>query len=239
MARAPFQLRNTASDRAAQLLQRVLREGLAGVGLDDLLVQLAQILQRLGGQLGVALHARRLLRLFEWMFEVLAVDAEHDPSVHRDEPAVAVVREPLVRRDSGETLHALIVEAEVEDRVHHARHRELGSRPHADQQRIAGVAQLATHRLFELGDVSGDLGIEPRRPTTLHVRPARIGGDRESGRDRQLQHAGHLGQIRPLAAEEILVLHGRATVFVIESEDVGHENRVYAVPIGGRQFPSA
>ena len=51
-----------------------------------------------------------------------------DPAEHRDEPAVGVPAEALIAADGDETLEGDLVEAEVEDRVHHARHRELGSR---------------------------------------------------------------------------------------------------------------
>ena len=168
---------------------------------------------------------------------MLAVDAQHDAAVHGDEPAIAVVGEALVAGDGGETLDAAVVEAEVEDGVHHPRHRELGAGAHADEQRVGGVAEGAAHRLLEPLDVGGDLVGEPRRPATFHVRPACIGGDGEPGRYGELQDARHLGQVGALAAEEIFVLHGRTAVFVIERVDVWHERRVYEVLSVGGTFP--
>ena len=53
-------------------------------------------------------------------------------------------------------------------------------------KRIVGVAELATHRLLELEHVVGDLVVETRRPTALHVRPAGIGRHREPGRHRKV-----------------------------------------------------
>ena len=61
------------------------------------------------------------------MLEVCTVDTEHDASVHRDESTVGVVGETLVVGHGRQTLHTLIVQTEVEDRVHHAGHRELGT----------------------------------------------------------------------------------------------------------------
>ena len=108
----------------------------------------AQILQRRRRQFGIGLHASGGLGLLEWMIEQRAIDIEHDAAVHRDEAAIAVVREAFVVRDLGETLDAVVVETKVEDSVHHPGHRELGTRAHRNQQRIACVAQPATHRLF-------------------------------------------------------------------------------------------
>jgi hypothetical protein len=114
------------------------------------------------------------------VLERLAVDAEHDAAVHGDEAAVRVVGEALVARRVGEALDALVVEAEVEDGVHHAGHRELGARANADEQRVVRVAELATHRLLELEDVLGDLLVESVGPAAVHVVAARIGRDGES-----------------------------------------------------------
>ena len=114
-------------DRTAELLHRLLWERLARVRLDDLLVELAQLLQFGGSQLGIGLDLGASLGLLERMVEQLAFDIEHDAAVHRDEAAVAVVREPLVVGDLGEPFDALVVEAEVQHGVHHPGHRELGA----------------------------------------------------------------------------------------------------------------
>ena len=216
-------------DGPAQLLVGGLRERLAGFGLHDREILRAQALQRLRGQLRVGFHTGRALGILEGVLEVRSVDTEHDASVHRDESAIGVVGEALVTRDLGETLHALIVETEVEDRVHHARHGELRARTHADEQRILRITQLALHRLLEFGDLIRDLGVEALRPTRDHVITTGVGGDGEPRRNRQLEHARHLGEVGSLAAEQILHLHRRTTVFVIERVDVRHEREVYEV----------
>ncbi len=156
-------------DGAAKLLHRVLRERLARRLLDDRLVRGAQLLQRRSRELGIVADASRGLRRVEGMLEQRAVDAEHDPPVHRDEPAVRVVGEALVVGAGCEALHALVVEPEVEDRVHHPGHRELGAGTHADEQRVGGVSELAAHLRFQLGDLGGDLAVE--LGTELAVQP--------------------------------------------------------------------
>ncbi len=136
-------------DGAAQLLVGILGEGLAGVALDDLLVGLDQVAQQFDGDAGVAGGAGQLLGRVEQGVELLAGHAEHDAPVHGDEAAVRVVGEPLVIGLAGEALHRLVVEAEVEDGVHHPGHRELGPGAHRDEQRVGGIADPLAHHLLQ------------------------------------------------------------------------------------------
>ncbi len=214
-------------DGAVQLLAGLLRERCTGLLQNDRLVVLTQLLERVGRDQVVHRSAGLGLGGVEGMLERLAVDSEHDPAVHGDEPAVRVVGEPGVVGRMGEAFDALVVEAEVQDGVHHARHRELGARTDADEQRIERIAELATHCLLELEDMLGDLFVEARRPAAVHVVATGIGGNRESRRDGKLQDAGHLGQVGPLASQQVLVLHRRAAVLVFEGVDVWHAKGVY------------
>ncbi len=209
-------------DGPAQLVRRVLGEGLAGVALDDLLVGVGQVAQELGGHLGVRAGPGELLGRLEQRVELLAGDVEHDPPVHGEEPAVGVVGEPLVAGLLGQALDRLVVETQVQDGVHHPGHGELGPRAHRDQQRVRRVAHRLAHRSLQPGACLGQLLGEPLGPARFHIGPAGVGGDGEARRDRQVQHRRHLGQVGPLAAEEVLHLHRRASVGVVEVEDVGH-----------------
>ena len=53
--------------------------------------------------------------------------AQHDVAIHLNEAAVAVPRETRVAGRILKRLHSLVVETEIENRVHHARHRIAGS----------------------------------------------------------------------------------------------------------------
>ena len=211
----------------AELHDRVLRERLARGLLDEVLVLLAEAAERGGGDLGVVGDAVLLLGLVEQPVEVVALEVEHDAAVHRDEAPVGVVGEPGVAGLGGQALHRLVVEPEVEDRVHHPGHRELGAGAHAHEQRIRRVAERLAHRLLDLADGLGHLGVERRRPATVEVGAAGVGGDGEPRRHRQPEHRGHLGEVGALAAEEILLLHRGLAVLVVEAEDEGHERRAY------------
>ena len=58
----------------------------------------------------------------------LRFEPEHDVAVHLHEPAIAVVREPRIAGLLDEPLDGLVVQPQVQDRVHHARHGHLGAR---------------------------------------------------------------------------------------------------------------
>ena len=194
-------------DGAAQLVRRVLGERLAGVALDDLLVGVDQVAQQLGGHLGVRGGAGQLLGRVEEGVELLARELEHDAPVHGDEAAVGVEGEALVAGLLGQTLDRAVVEAEVEDGVHHAGHGELGPRAHRDEQRVVGVAD----RPCPWPSPGGSGPRPPRRrgpwATPGHVGPAGVGRDGEPGGTGRLEYRRHLGQVGALAAQEVLELH--------------------------------
>ena len=135
------------------------------------------------------------------------LDAEHGRPEHLQQPPVGVVGEPLAAVGHlRESVHGLVVEPDVEHRLHHPGHRELRTGPHRDQQRPVGLAELAAHLLLErlqvLADLLGQLfGSLP----LLQVGPARLGADREPRRDRQAQ-VRHLGQVRALAAQQVALV---------------------------------
>ena len=124
------------ADRSPELLHRIVREDLPGA-VPDLGLEIPhELLQRVDRQLRIEAHAVRQLFLLEDDLEgvplvpVNRFQAEDDVAVHRHEAAVAVPGEAGVLRDLRQTLDRPVVQAEVEDRVHHAGHRRPGAGPH-------------------------------------------------------------------------------------------------------------
>ncbi len=132
-------------DGAPELSRRVLGEGLLGVTLDDLLVGVDEITQQLGRHLGVRGGAGQFFGRVEERVEFLAGKLEHDPSVHGDETAIRVEGEALVPGLLGQPLDGAVVEAEVENGVHHAWHGEFGTGAHRNEERVIGVADHLAH----------------------------------------------------------------------------------------------
>ena len=116
------------ADGAPELLHRVVGEVLAGLLLDGSLEEGHQLLQVLNAE--ILVQADTLL-LFNFLddslkgVDVLLVDrlhAQHHVAVHLYEAAVAVIYEVGVAGLLDHTLGHLVVKAQVEDSVHHARH---------------------------------------------------------------------------------------------------------------------
>ncbi len=138
------------------------------------------------------------------MFEAVVRHAEHDVTVHLDESPVAVEGETLVRH-LREPDDRVVVEPEIEHRIHHAGHRCAGAGSDGDQQRTLGIPEAEIHQLLDVGQCREDVGLDRRgKPLTapIEVR-ADIRRDRESRRYRDPERR-HLRQVRALAAEDLL-----------------------------------
>jgi hypothetical protein len=58
-----------------------------------------------------------------------------------DEAAIAVIGEAAVLGALGQSLDGCIIEAEIEDGIHHAGHRGPGTRTHRNEKRILGITE--------------------------------------------------------------------------------------------------
>ena len=164
------------------------------------------VAQVVGVEVEVVRGALGLLRLLERLGEVLALDVQHRGAEHLHEAAVGVPGEARVAGLGGEALDRRVVEADVEDGLHHPGHRELGAGADGHQQRVVGLAELLAHRLLERDEVLGDLVGEAGGLVAVdEVGPAGLGGDGEPGRHRQAE-VRHLGEVRALPSEQVLLV---------------------------------
>ena len=194
-------------DSLDELILGVLGEGSALVVLIDLLEGADQFLQVVSSQVNVVLDALGFLHLIDLDLEQALRDHHDDVGEHLHEAAVAVVCETGVIGLLGQTLDSLVVQAEVQDGVHHAGHGLTCAGTDGDQQRVLVVAEGLAGDLLEaldvLEDVSGDLVVD--LTAVCVILGAGLGGDGEALRHR---HTGcsHLSQTSALAAQN--VLHG-------------------------------
>ena len=107
------------------MLLGILRKILAGLGKDDPLVGVYERLEGRNREFDVGRNAGLILRSVQCRLEALAVQAEHRLAEHLDESAVRVPGEVLVAGLRRQSADALVVEPDVEDGVHHPRHREF------------------------------------------------------------------------------------------------------------------
>ncbi len=171
---------------------------------DDVLELGRQLAQVVGGQVRVLRGAVGLLGGLERVVEALALHVHDDPPEHLDEAPVGVPAEALVAGQRDEPVERLLVEPEVEDRVHHPGHRELGARADGHEQRIGSVAEALAGLRLDLVDRLEDVVPEPVRELLAggEVVVAGLGRDGEAGRHRKAG-VGHLGEAGALAAEQV------------------------------------
>ena len=111
--------------------------------------------------------------MFDGQFERVVIftftflDAHDDVAVHLNESAVAVPGESLVAGGIDEALNRVVIQAKVEDGIHHTGHGVAGAGADGDQQRHGGfVAEFGAHDGFDLGDTVFDLSLKDFRILT-------------------------------------------------------------------------
>ena len=202
-------------DGKAQLELRIMREdGLAvgnvelGIqgGLDvvgeDALKGLDELLQVFGRKLGIDTNAGDQAGLSQGVLEQVGVNTHNDVGEHLDKAAVAIPGKTRVLRLGDETLDRIVVEAQVEDRVHHAGHGERSARANRHEQRIGGVAELLAAAGLEVGLGGNDLvecAFGPEVAGTGVLDTGLAGNGKATG-NRQTD-AAHLGKVCALAAK--------------------------------------
>ena len=131
----------------------------------------------------------------------------------------------------GQGLNALIVQAKVENGIHHARHGKFCAGANAYQQRVLPRAQFLSLQLLQLGERFVHLLVYGLRHRSLaHVFATSFGLNRKSRRDGQ-SGVGHLGQARAFAAEVVLHLAVAVGFAAAKREDV----LCGCILFGGRQ----
>ncbi len=190
------------ADGAPELGGRILREGLTDLALDHFLVAGDDRPPILGAEIRVEIGTGIELVVVEYFLEQMMLDPQHDLPVHLDEAAVGIIGEALVAAAPRQALDRLVVEAEIEHRVHHAGHRGAGARADRDQQRVLAVAEAGADDGFDLMQTGFDRCLEILGillPVIVEI-GADLGRDGEAGRYGQAEIA-HLGKIRALAAQ--------------------------------------
>ena len=159
-----------------------------------------------------------LLLAVEYFFKGVLRNVEHDRAEHLNQPAIGVVSEARIVAALGQALDRLVVQAKVEDGVHHAGHRKLCARANTHEQRIVCSAQLLALQCFQPAKRFIHLMIDFLRDGIVsHVLAASLGLDGKAGRHGK-SGVGHLGQSGAFAAQ--FVLHLAVTFGVSVAEEV-------------------
>ena len=191
-------------DRFQQLRGRLLREILVLRLSIDVLEALHELLHIVHIQVDVVLDALLLLDFVDDLLKPGFRDLHDHIGEHLDEAPVRVVGKARILRLLCQPFDGYIVQAQVQDGVHHARHGDAGPAADGNQERVVRVAEHAPVLLFQpahgLEDLPLDLIGNPL-PRAIVVR-AGLRRDREALGDRQPQ-IRHFGEVRPLAAQQL------------------------------------
>ncbi len=207
------------ADRPPELLLRVLGKGPTGVLLDGLRVAADQGSPVFAIELRVQGDAPGGLQRLEVILEAIVGNLEHDLAVHVHETAVAVVGKALAG-ELREPDHRFVVQTQIQDGVHHAGHRDPGTRANRDEERVFRIAEARADQLLDPGHRGQRLLLDRAAQSTprLLELAAHLGGDGEARRHRNAEE-GHLREVRALSSQELAHLAPTVRLPVAEEED--------------------
>ena len=190
-------------DGAHQLFLRIIREVTADLCLVLGLELVCQLLQVIRIQIHVLRDTFLGLHGIDQCLKILLADFHNDVGIHLDESAIAVPRPAGISGFCSQRVDNGLIQAQVQNRVHHAGHGRAGTGTDGNQKRILDIAELLSCDLFQLDDVLVDFvhGGLTDLTAILVILRAGFGRDGEALRNRQTD-VSHLSQVRTLAAEQ-------------------------------------
>ena len=225
------------TDGAPKLFHRVVGEIMAGLFLDGVFEEYNQALERFYREVFVEFDALFFFHLLDDGFErvdVFFVDrfhAEYDVAIHLHETAIRVVHKVRIVRFFGHAFGYSVVQTEVQDGVHHTRHRSACARAHRNEQRVGSIAKFAVHQFFDVRYGSLNVVLQQFNDfvlTDFVVFVANVGGDGESRGNRHTNEV-HFCKVCALAAKffahlgiafGLSVTKGVNTFFIVHSVNV-------------------
>ena len=145
------------------------------------------------------------------------VNTQHDVGIHLDESAIAVIGETLVASLTRNCLHCLIIETEVQNRIHHARHGCTRTRSHRHEQWLFSTTEHASSPLGHLIKRFLHLLIKfiGIGPLMVIIGSAHFRRDRKTGRHWQIK-AAHFSQVRAFTAEKVAITRSALCLTITE-----------------------
>ena len=191
------------ADAGPQLIPRILRNDFAQF-LTDFLIFLNQFFQVFGGQVGVGLVTFSFLHRFESAFVFVQIGAENNVGEHLQETTVRVVGKSFGTGSFGQSLNRFVVQTEVQNGVHHARHGNAGAGTNREQQRVFGIGKFFAHDFFNAGNGGFNLVFQVGRIGFVVgiVVGADFSRNCKSGRNGQTDDV-HFRQVGTLTAQEV------------------------------------
>ena len=143
--------------------------------------------------------------LVESVFESLPINIHNNATEHGDQPSVSIMDKSIVSCFIYKGIDCRFIQAEVQNSIHHARHRKFCTRSHRYEKGINRITELHPHRFFNLFQVRKNLIPHSSRIflTGFEVFIACFGSHRKASRDRDFQ-VGHFCKSSTFAPEQVL-----------------------------------
>ena len=156
----------------------------------------------------------------------------HHLRINLHKPAIGVPSRPPVAHHRPQPLHDFVIDAQIQDRIHHPRHRYPGAGTHRHQQRIFRRTKTMPDRPLQLAHPLPDHLPQPfRQPIPPgQIIAANLRRNHEPRRHRQPQPR-HFAKIAALAAQQ------RRHRSIALAETVDHLRHRQHPPYFPRPFP--
>ena len=161
-----------------------------------------QFFQVFGVQVGVQLVALNRFMFIQHIFKGFIRHAQHHRTEHLDQAAVGVIHEAFVFGQRDHCFSRLVIQADIQNRVHHAGHGIFSAGAARYQQRIFQAAEFLAGRLFHILQGLHHLFPLPFGELVGFLEcVASFGGYRKARRNRHAD-ARHFSQIGTLSTQE-------------------------------------
>ena len=191
------------ADAGPQLIPGILRNDFAEF-LADFFIFVNQFFQIFGGQIRIGLVAFGFFHIFQSFFIEVQISAQNHVGEHLQETTVRVVGKSFGTGSFSQSFNGFIVQTEVQNRVHHARHGNAGAGTYGEQQRVVGIGKFFAHDFFNVSNGGSDLILQICGIGLIVVVIIRTNFccNRKSGRNGQTDLV-HFSQVGTFTAQEI------------------------------------
>ena len=210
-------------DCLEELFLRIGREVLTELSLVLCFELFCEFVEIVCAELDVLSDAAIFFHLVDEFFKVFLADFHNDVGEHLDETSVAVPSPSGIAGFLCEHVHDLLVETEIENGVHHARHRRSCARADGYEKRIFCIAEFLAGDCFEFLNIIHDFGFDGIVDVSavFIVLSARFRRDGESLRNGKTD-VGHFCEVCTFATEKLthlrIALCEQINIFLLHLE---------------------
>ena len=136
------------ANRAPKLRFGILREGPAGHLGDHFLVAIHHAMPFGCGEFSIFVLPGVELHMLDNFLKAMMINVEHDRPIHLDEAPIGIPGKTRITGSQDQAFNRLVIQAQVQHRIHHARHGNPRAGTHRNQQRAVMITEAVTHRFF-------------------------------------------------------------------------------------------